>query len=107
MYGYNDRNMGAAAMFQNLSNMFSNMSMQQNYAQQPQQPNYGYYNQPAGFPQAAYPNPFGYNGQAPVYNPGTPANFSYVPQGQPAPAAPAPAAPVAPADATVNQTVTV
>ena len=112
-YMYNDRNMGAAAMFANLSNMFTNMSM--NY-QQPQQPNYGFYNQPAGFPQSAYPqpqvNPFGYNGQAPApmaptYTPGTPNGFAYQP-GQ-TPVAPAPAAaPTTPAaDATVTQTVTV
>lgn len=108
-YMYNDRNMGAAAMFANLSNMFSNMSM--NYAQAPQQPNYGFYNQPAGFPQAAYPqaapNPFGYNGSAPAYTPGTPNGFAYQP-GQATPAAPAaPQAPAPATDATVTQTVTV
>ena len=112
-YMYNDRNMGAAAMFANLSNMFSNMSM--NYQQQPQQAP-GFYGQPAGFPQAAYPqpqvNPFGFNAgvaPAPAYTPGTPNGFAYAPAGQaPAPVAPAAApAPTAPADATVTQTVTV
>ena len=110
-YMYDQRNMGTAQIFANLSNMFSNMSMQQNY----QQPNY--YNQPAGFPQGAYPQPqpnaFGYNGMAPQpapgYVPGTPNNFAYAPQqAAPAPAAPvAPATPAAPADATVTQTVNV
>ena len=109
-YMYNDRNMGAAAMFANLTNIFSNMSM--NY-QQPQQPGYGYYQQPAGFPQQAYPqpqvNPFGYTGApAQTYAPGTPANFAYAPAAPAPQAAPAPAAPVAPAaDATVTQTITV
>ena len=110
-YMYDNRNMGAAAMFANLSNMFSNMSM--NYQAQPQQPNYGYYNQPAGFPQGAYQqpmNPFGFNGVAPQpapgYVPGTPGNFAYTP-GATTPQ-PAPATQAAPAaDATVTQTVNV
>ena len=109
-YLYQERNMGAAALFNNLSNMFSNMSM--NYQTQ-QQPMYGMYNQPAGFPQAAYPqpqmNPFGYNGAAPApqYTPGTPNGFAYQP-GQAAPATAAPTATQAPvADASVTQTVQV
>jgi len=102
---YNNQNMGAAAMFQNLSNMFSSMSM--GYGQPQQQ---AYYGQPAGFPQQAYPqpqmNPFGFNGSAPAYAPGTPNNFAYTPGQQPVAPAPAPAA--APAtDATVTQTVNV
>lgn len=110
-YGYNQHNMGAAAMLQNLSNMFSSASM--NY-QAPQQPQGFYGQQPAGFPQAAYQpqmNPFGYQGTAPAaptYAPGTPANFAYAPQTPVAPqpaTTPAPAAPAA--DATVKQTVTV
>ena len=114
-YMYDNRNMGAAAMFANLSNMFSNMSM--NYQAQPQQqPQFnGYYSQPAGYPQAAYPqpvNPFGFNGVAPQqpapYAPGTPQNFAYAPNGVPQ----TPAAPTAPAattgeSTTVNQTVNV
>ena len=111
-YMYDQRNMGAAAMFANLSNMFSNMSM--NYQQAPQQPQYnGYYGQPAGFPQAAYPqpnmNPFGYNGSAaPQYAPGTPQNFAYTPNGAaPQTSAAAPASTPAADTATVNQTVSV
>lgn len=109
-YMYDNRNMGAAAMFQNLSNMFSNMTM--NYQQAPQQPNPAFYQQPAGFPQSAYPqpqmNPFGYQGTPqPMYNPGTPANFAYAPNAaapQTTAAAPAPAATET---TTVNQTVNV
>ena len=115
-YMYADRNMGAAAMYQNLSNMFSNMNM--NY-QAPQQQPYGFYGQqPAGFPQGAYApqqpqmNPFGYQAApAPAYAPGTPNNFAYTPGQAVAPqptvpqAAPAPTAPTA--DAKVTQTVTV
>ena len=122
-YGYNNSNynMGPASMYQNLASMLSGMMF--GGAQQPQQNTFynQYAQQPAGYPQAAYApqapvNPFGYMGtpqpQAPVYNPGTPANFVYQP-GMPTPtpqAAPA-AAPqpqVAPAaEATVNQTVNV
>ena len=109
-YYLNDRNIGAAAVLNNLNNMFSNMAM--NY--QPQQPMYGMYNQPAGFPQGAYAqpqmNPFGYNGvaPAPAYTPGTPNNFAYQPNQQVAPAPAAPTATQAPvADATVTQTVQV
>lgn len=112
-YMYDQRNMGAAAMFANLSNMFSNMSM--NYqAQAPQQQFNGYYNQPAGFPQAAYPqpnmNPFGYNGMAPQptpYAPGTPNGFAYAPNGAAAPQSTAAPATPAADTATVNQTVSV
>ncbi len=115
-YMYSDRNMGAAAMYQNLSNMFSNMSM--NYQAAPQQQPYGFYGQqPAGFPQGAYQqpqmNPFGYQGTpAPTYAPGTPNNFAYTPGQAVAPqptvpqAAPAPTAAPA-ADAKVTQAVTV
>jgi len=108
-YMYDTRNMGAAAMFQNLSNMFSNMSM--NYQAAPQQPYNGYYQQPAGYPQAAYPqpnmNPFGFNGVAPQqpYAPGTPNNFAYTPNANTA--APQATATTPAADTTVNQTVNV
>lgn len=111
-YMYDNRNMGTVAMFQNLANMFSATSPVYGAPyQQPQQPNYGFYNQPAGFPQAAFPqqpqmNPFGYAGTPqPQYAPGTPTNFVYNPQ-QVTPA-PAPAAPAAAPEATVNQTVNV
>ena len=115
-YGYNQHNMGAAAMLQNLSNMFSSASMNYQAPQQPQM-NPGFYGQqPAGFPQAAYQpqmNPFGYQGTAPAaptYAPGTPANFAYTPQQTPVAPQPAatPATTAAPAaDATVKQTVMV
>ena len=107
-YMYNQQNMGAAAILNNLSNMFSNISM--NYQAQPQQPQFnGYYGQPAGFPQAAYPqpnmNPFGYN-PAPAYAPGTPANFAYAPNAAQPAAAPAAQTPT-PETTTVKQTVNV
>lgn len=105
---YNNRNMGAVNMFQNLTNMFGAMN---NMAyQQPQQPMMNpAMNAPAGFPNAAYgQNPFGYNG-ASMYAPGTNPGFAYTPNTAATPVAPTVAAPVAPAatDATVTQTVSV
>lgn len=108
---YNNRNMGAVSMLNNLANMFGGMNSMS--YQQPMNPGMGapMMNAPAGFPNAAYnqqQNPFGYNG-ASMYTPGT-TGFAYTPNQQPAQVAPtvAPAttAPAA-ADATVSQAVTI
>lgn len=121
-YNQNNNNISPASMYQNLASMLAGMTMNGGIPQ-PQQN--VFYNQPAGYPQGVYPqptypqpsaNPFGYVGmpqpQAPVYNPGTPANFVYQPGVAPTAAPTAPTTPVAPqaapaADATVSQTVTV
>lgn len=109
-WNYSNRNMGAVAMFNNLTSMFGGMN---NMAYQ--QPQMNYNTAPAGFPNAAYaqPNAFGYPG-ASTYVPGTNPAFSYVPnQAAPTPTAPAATpvatAPTAPAasDATVTQTVSI
>lgn len=113
---FNNHNMGAVAMFNNLTSLFGGMNAG-GYQQQPMQPMMNpAYAQPAGFPQAAYgqPNAFGYPGASmPAYQPATPNGFAYQPSQAPAQVAPtvaAPAAPVAPAvpaDTTVSQQITI
>lgn len=115
-WNYSNRNMGGAAMFQNLNNIFgASQQPMMGGMGQPQQ--YGYNNyaapqQPVGYPNA---NPFGYVGapQQPQFNGYTPATqgFQYTPnqtpqQPQVAPTVTAPAAPATAADATATETVT-
>lgn len=116
-WSYQNYNMGGAAMFQNLNNIFG-ASMQpmgaqpqfNGFAQQPQQP--------VGYPAAPMGNAFGYPGASmaqPGYAPMS-QGYQYTPNQAPvATPAPAVAAPVAPAPAadpaaeteTVTQKVTV
>lgn len=109
-WNYQNRNMGGAAMFQNLNNMFGASMMQQPQYGAPQ----GYPAQQPGMPVAG--NPFGYQGASMMqpqfgapqqpYMPNT-QGFQFVPNQGQAPAAPA--APVVDAAATdtVTQKVTV
>lgn len=108
---YNNRNMGAINMFNNLQNMFAGGMMGQPMAQ----PNTFGYQQPMmnpGF--APQPNAFGYPGASqPTFGGYQPVNpgFAYTPNAQAAtaPVQPtvAPDAPVAGGDTTVTQNVSV
>lgn len=113
-WSYNNANMGGAAMFQNLNNMFgASMGFQ------PQQPQFAGYNPYAAQPQGQVGmpqpmmNPFGYNGASQGYQPMT-AGYQYQPTSQPSPVAPTVQAPTAPSvvdvpanETTVSQTVNV
>ena len=124
-WSYNNYNMGGAAMFQNLSNMFApNMNAPQGgYMGQPQQApmGFGYQQgfapqQPMGYPQqmgqpAPIGNAFGYPGasmgqpqQPQGYAPSTPQGFQYTPNQTPnvTPSVSAPAAPTSTADTTAK-----
>lgn len=124
-WSYNNYNMGGAAMFQNLSNMFApNMNASQGgYMGQPQQTpmGFGYQQgfapqQPMGYPQqmgqpAPIGNAFGYPGasmgqpqQPQGYTPSTPQGFQYTPNQTPnvTPSVSAPAAPTSTADTTAK-----
>lgn len=110
---YNNRNMGAVSMLNNLQNIFAGNMGFNPAMQQPQQPMMGAPMGMGGYPMMS--NGFGYPGAgAPMGNPAlnngyTPqtAGFQYVPGQQPAPTV-APTAPEAPvAEATVTQNVTV
>lgn len=116
-WSYQNHNMGGAAMFQNLSNIFGGgmggFQPQQPYNAYAPQPQ-GFVGMPAGQP-APMGNPFGYQGASqPMggYVPMTPQGYAYQPNTAATPVAPtvsAPAAPVAeaPAVETVQQTVSV